>query len=463
MTNAIDGLVSGLDTTSLINSLMTIEAQPQALLKAKVSTSQNFIAALQGLNSQVAALADLATKASKPAALDLYSSTSSSPTVTTAVSAGASAGQLDVVVGALARSQVGVSAAMTVWPATPPLLTIVSNGVSTEISAASTSLDDIVTVINAAGTGVTATKVASGVDAGGAPQYRLQFTGNTSGAANAFTVYQGTKADIAANTASDVLAAPGAAVIRTAQDASVTLWAGTAAAQTITSSTNTFSNLLPGVAVTVSAVSIDPVTVKVARDDAQITSLASGLVGSLNGVFALISTKSLVVNSTNAAGVAIMSPGVFTGKSSVRDVNQRILTAASAPIDGHSPSEYGISITKSGTMEFDAAKFATALAKDPTTVKSAVQVIATRVAVVATAASDKYTGQITSQITGQQSTVKDLGNRIDSWDISLASRRATLQSTYTALEVSLSALKAQSTWLTAQVAGLPSSNSSTGR
>jgi flagellar hook-associated protein 2 len=459
MTNAIDGLVSGLDTTSLINSLMTVEAAPQALLKAKVATSQTFISALQGLNTQVAAFGTLAANAAKPAALDLYSSTSSSASVTPAVSAGASAGQLDVVVGALASSQVGVSAAMTVWPTSPAVLTIVSNGVSTEISAASTSLDDVVTAVNAAGTGVTATKVASGVDAGGIAQYRLQFTGNSSGAANAFNVYQGTKAEVAAATAPDLLAAPGAAVIRTARNASVTLWAGTAAAQTITSATNTFSNLLPGVAVTVSTVSTDPVTVKVARDDAQIGSVASGLVSSLNGVFALISTKSVVVNSTNASGAAVMSPGVFTGKSSVRDVNQKILAAASAPVNGHSPSEYGISITKSGTMEFDAAKFATALTKDPTTVKAAVQAIATRVAAVATAVSDKYTGQITSQITGQQSSVKDMGNRIDSWDVSLATRRATLQSTYTALETQLSKLKAQSTWLTAQ---LPTTTSTTG-
>ena len=458
MTNAIDGLVSGLDTTSLINSLMQVEAVPQTLLKAKVSSSQNLISALQGLNTQIAGLADLAGKAAKPAALDLYSATSTSPTVTTAVSANASAGQLDVVVTDLARSQVGVSAAMTAWPADPAVLTIVSGGVTTEISVSSTSLDAVATAINAANTGVTATKVASGVDAGGVAQYRLQFTGNDSGAAKAFSVYQGTAAEVTANSAPDLLAAAGAAVIRTAQDASVTLWAGSTAAQTITSATNTFANLLPGVAITVSAVSVDPVTIKVARDDAQIGSLASGLVSSLNGVFALISTKSAVVNSTNASGAAVLSAGIFTSDSTVRDVKQRILTAASAPINGHSPSEYGISITRSGTMEFDAAKFAAALAKDPVTVKAAVQEIATRVAAAASSASDKYDGQITAKITGQQSTVKNLGDRIADWDRSLATRRATLQSTYTALETQLSALKAQSSWLSAQVAGLPTSS-----
>ncbi len=35
MTSTIDGLVSGLDTTSLITSLLQIEAAPQTLLKTK--------------------------------------------------------------------------------------------------------------------------------------------------------------------------------------------------------------------------------------------------------------------------------------------------------------------------------------------------------------------------------------------------------------------------------------------
>ncbi|MEB0201433.1 hypothetical protein E3O55_15120 [Cryobacterium sp. MDB1-18-2] len=455
MTNAIDGLISGLDTTTLINSLMTVEARPQTLLKASVATSQKLITALQGLNGQVAALATLATTASKPAATDLYAATSSSTSVTTAISTGASAGQIDVVVGALAKTQVGVSAALTVWPASPAALTVVVNGVSTEITPASTSLDDVVTAVNAAGAGVTATKVASGVDASGAAQYRLQFTASDSGLAGAFSIYQGTKAEVTANTATNVLTQTGAAITTAAQDASLTLWAGTTAEQKITSSTNTFADLLPGVAITVSAVSTSAATIKVARDDAAISSLASGLVSSLNGIFALISTQTVVTNSTNASGAAVMSPGVFTGDGGVRDVSQKLLTAASAPINGHSPSEYGISITKTGTMEFDAAKFATALAADPTTVKAAVQEIATRVAAAATAVSDKYTGALTSEITGQQSSVKNMSTRIDAWDISLATRRSTLQATYTALEVSLAALKAQSSWLTAQVAAIP--------
>ncbi|MCY7286991.1 MAG: hypothetical protein LH624_01735 [Cryobacterium sp.] len=248
MATAIDGLVSGLDTTSLINSLMQVEAVPQTQLKAKVSSAQTMISALQGLNTQVAALADLATKAAKPAALDVYSATSSSTGVTVATSAGAAAGQLDLVVGKLAQTQVTVSGPVTVWPDTNLTFTG-ANGTVTTVTGASTSLDDMVSAVNAAGVGVTATKVAVGVDG-----FRLQFTATAPGAAAGVTI-SGTTVPMTQTKA--------------AQDAEVTLWAGTAAEQKITSATNTFTGILPGMTLTVSAVSVDPVSVTVARDDAR--------------------------------------------------------------------------------------------------------------------------------------------------------------------------------------------------
>jgi len=78
---AIDGLISGLQTTDLINSLMQAEAIPQTLLKNKVTDSTNFISAMQALNSKVAALADSAAKLAKPAGTDLHTASTSSTTL----------------------------------------------------------------------------------------------------------------------------------------------------------------------------------------------------------------------------------------------------------------------------------------------------------------------------------------------------------------------------------------------
>jgi flagellar hook-associated protein 2 len=155
-----------------------------------------------------------------------------------------------------------------------------------------------------------------------------------------------------------------------------------------------------------------------------------------------------------------VTSGIFAGDSTIRDVNDKLHNAVISPINGHSPSEYGISITSSGTITFDKDKFAAALAADPTTVNTALATIASRVAAVATAASDKYTGTITTKITGDQSQVKRISDQVGSWDIRLASRKVTLERTYSAMEVMLSNLKAQQASLTAQLASLTTSTTS---
>lgn len=453
---AVDGLVSGLDTTSLINSLMTAESQPQTLLKAKVTSTQSTITALQGLNSQVAALATSATTAKSATSLSLFTATSSSTAVTATAGTTAAAGSIDFVVGAVAQAKTGVTQAMSAWPADPAKLTIVSAaGKSFDISAASTSLDDVVTAVNAAGAGVRAVKVASGTAADGTAQYRLQFTSSTTGTAGGFEVYQGASADVTAGTATNLLTAPGAAVTKTAQNASVTLWAGTSAEQTVTSGTNTFTDLLPGVSVTVSKASADPVTLTVAQDMTAASKVASGLVDSLNGVFGLISTKSAIVNSTDSSGKAIVSGGPFTGDSTVRGVNQALIDAASLPIDGKSPSQIGISITRDGILAFDSDKFASAMAADPEGTQAMFSTLTGRVAAAANQSSDKYTGQLTGVITGQQSLVTSMSKQVDEWDLRLTDRRASLEKLYSALEVQLSSLQSQSSSLTSSLANLP--------
>ncbi len=84
--------------------------------------------------------------------------------------------------------------------------------------------------------------------------------------------------------------------------------------------------------------------------------------------------------------------------------------------------------------------------------------LAQRVADVAKSTSDSKTGTLTAEITGQQGLVKDLGERIDSWDARLALRKEGLQATYSALEVTLSNMQSQSSWLASQLSSLSTSS-----
>ena len=458
MGSSIDGLASGLNTTSIIDSLMAVEAQPQTQLKTKLASDQTMISTLQSLNSKLSSLKDLASGDSAANALNLFSATTSSPSLSATATTSATAGSIDVTVTQLAQSQVDVTAAMSSWPTdgsgAPAHLTLVdSTGKQTEITPASTSLDDVVTAINAASGPARAVKVPAGNGA-----YRLQLTAATSGAAGAFSVYQGTAAQVSAGTATDLMADPSAAVVKAAQDAKATLYAGTPAAQTITSGTNTFTDLLPGVSVTASAVTAGPVTVNIASDSAGITKKAGDLVNAVNDVLGFVSIYSTVTRTTNANGASAASGGIFTGNGSIRAVNDDVFAAMSMPVNGKSPSEYGINVTRDGNFTFDAAKLQSSLASDPSGTQSALQTIASRVSDAAKNATDPFSGSVTALIKGQQSEVADLGSQISDWDQRLATRRATLQGVYTNMEVLLGGLQSQSSWLTGQIASLPKSS-----
>jgi flagellar hook-associated protein 2 len=114
--SSIDGLASGLNTTSIIDSLMAVEAQPQTLLKTKLASDQTMISTLQSLNSKLSSLKDLASGDSAVNALNLFSATTTSPSITATATTSATAGSIDVTVTQLAQSQVDVTAAMSNWP-----------------------------------------------------------------------------------------------------------------------------------------------------------------------------------------------------------------------------------------------------------------------------------------------------------------------------------------------------------
>jgi flagellar hook-associated protein 2 len=456
---AIDGLASGLQTADLINSFMQIEANPQTLLKQKQVRVNTAVSAFQTLNSTVANLRSRAEALTTAAKIDAFKPTSSDSSVTIKANAGASAGTLDLRVDRTAQGQTAVTAAMRAWSSDPAVLTIRgTDGEAHEITAASGSIADIATAVNAADLGITATRVSAGKDAEGQPLYRLQFASKATGADQAFEVFAGSGADIEAGTAVSAFA-NGGAVVHEARDAVIALWPGSGAEQLVTSSSNTFSSVLEGVDVTVSKVSTDPVTVTVGRDPAAVSGRVKGLVDNLTTALTYINTSSSVATAANGSRTA----GVFSGDSTARDTKNQLTSAFVAPIGGVSPSEYGINVDKTGAVTFDAAKFEAALAEDPDTVLGAVAALATRIQGTTKTLSDPTTGTITAKVTGQQSQAKDLTTQIERWDDRLANRRATLERTYATLEVTLANLQSQGTWLAGQLATLPNLNNRSNR
>ncbi|NTW42515.1 MAG: flagellar filament capping protein FliD, partial [Cellulomonadaceae bacterium] len=351
MASAIDGLISGLDTTALITSLMQVEAAPQTLLKAKVTKTDALVTALQALNSKVSSLSTSALAAAKPESWQAVAAKSSSTAVTATASAGAQPSSLTFSVDTLASAQTSVSASVTdlagfFGGSTPTSTTIVSgSGADAKLTtidlASVTDLAGFASAINAAGAGVSATVVKIS-----ATESRLQLTGAATGAAGAFDLYAGT----VTSTDLETVPAPVAVVARgsamtAAADARITLWPGSGVGteQTVTSSTNSFEGVVTGLSFTVSAKTAAdaPATVTVKRDDAAIKAIASGLVVNITTVLAEIASRTKST-STTTDGRTVVTGGVLSGDSSVRMMQSSLISAASAPVNGVSPSTLGI-------------------------------------------------------------------------------------------------------------------------
>jgi flagellar hook-associated protein 2 len=454
-TLGVDGLVSGLDTTSLINSLMKAEAIPQTLLKERQTNVQSLVTALQGINTRLRSVSDTATKAADAANWNSFTATSTSNAATASTTTAAKVGSITFSVDAVAKSQVSLSAAVTdgtlLAPDNPPTLTLKkADGTFVTVTAASNSLDDMVSAINDSDMGVKATAVQ--VSSGSAASYRLQFTGTTTGTAGAFELYVGDQAAVEGGTAPRL----DSAVATPANDAKITLWKGSTYEQAFTQSSNTFTGLMTGVDVTVSKATDvgETATVSVAPDASKVSDLAANMVSALTVVFQEIDSRSTTVTTANSDGTTSVTGGLFTGDTSMTTLRSQLMEAATYPINGISPSKMGISIQQDGTVTFDKTKFAAALKNDPEGTAEYLQTLAARVQTTANQVSDPTSGSVTQRITSQQSLVKNYGDQIGSWDTRLELRRSTLQATYSALEVSLSNLNAQSSWLTSQLASL---------
>ncbi|WP_062382547.1 flagellar filament capping protein FliD [Demequina iriomotensis] len=453
-TLGIDGISSGLDTSSIISALMQIEAGPQTLLSKKKSTAESVVSSLQSINTKIKALADAAATAAKASTWTTFKATSSSSAVTATASTSATAGSLTFSVDAVAKSQVSLSASVAsgadLVADNPPTLTVKkADGTYASVTATSNSLADIAKAINSGDLGVTATVVSTG---GGTS--RLQFTGTATGTDGAFELYVGDEAAATAGTATRL----DASVTRAASDAQITLWKGTAEEQSFTQSSNTFTGLMTGVDVTVSKVEED-VTVSSAVDSSAVKSQVSGLVTKMTAILTAIDAGTKSTSTTNSDGTSSVSGGLLAGDALVRNMRSKLNEAMTYPIDGKSPSEYGIEVDRYGAITFNETAFAEALAEDPAGVATAMQSLATRLEDAADIYADSQDGVLTQSLKTRQTEIDSLASQISNWDTRLAARQEALYAKFTAMEVTLSSLNSQMDYITSALESLSTSSS----
>lgn len=342
----IDGLVSGLDTNSIVNQLMDVERRPRLQLQARRDGIQAGLDAIKAIETKLAALSTAAGAVQRSSGWTLRTATSSSPAARVSASSGAALGSLSFTVDALAAAH-GIATAVDVGStaavvASGGSITIHKTDGDHVVAVGGGTLAEVAASINGAGLGLRAATVNTGTG------FRLQVSSITTGLSSAFSITSG-------------LDGGGGTVVTTqAADARITLGTGPGAFS-VTSSSNTFAAITPGVSITVGALAADPITVDVGIDVATIGDKVKGLVDSVNAALSEVATKTAYDPTTKKSAA-------LTGDAAARKVAQaltRAVTDAVAQSSLHSAGLAGVALDQKGKLTFDRAKFDAAFQADP--------------------------------------------------------------------------------------------------
>ena len=463
-----------LDVGSLVSQLMAVERRPIDKLNTQVASYQTKISSFGTLKGLVStfqtALQSLNNNfqefSAAPSDASIFSASA-----TSAAAAGAYA--LDVTNLAHAQSLVAVgqtSSTTAIGNGTATTITFdfgaisggtltsgiysgaafTSNGNGTKsltIDGTNNTLQGIRDAINAAKIGVTATIVNDG---SGTP-YRLALTSDSSGVSNSLKITtSGGDGAIDALLAYDPAGQPAAQHLNqtaAAQNANFTV-NGIA----ITKPSNTVTDAIQGVTLTLNKPTTAPANLTVTRDTKAVSTAVAGFVDAYNALVSQLKSRSAYGSSTDANKPALAGDG--TVRLMLDQLHGIFNTAASGTMA--SLSQVGITTKADGTLKLDSSKLNSAMANnfsDVTNLFSSVTGYATRLntwsdSVLAPGGLiDTRTKSLNTSITGYN-------NQINKLEVRMVTLQKQYTTTYSNLNVLLSNMNSTSAYLSQQLSKL---------
>ena len=358
----INGLVTGLDTESIISGLLEIQQQQIDRLDVRKADIQLKQTAFRSIESKMLSLrADssvLARNTSNP--LTRLSVTASDPKAIIATANSSTApGVYRLTVNTTAQTHQVASQGFAdleseITQGTFSLRLGSGDQKSITIDGNNNSLSGLATAINSSGAGISASVVQDST--GGATPYRLLLTSTKTGASNEISVTNnlaatsGTAVQLQMNLLSPVQAA---------QDASVTIGSGPGAIS-VSSSSNQFQNVIAGVSFTLLQVSAGQnISLTVAKDNTAAVTAVESFVKSFNDVVQFIDDNSKY-NATKNDG------GVFLGNQNAARIAQKLRSAIQDVVPGANPlanrlSSIGVTFDNKAQLTLNKSKLESAL------------------------------------------------------------------------------------------------------
>lgn len=422
---SVGGLASGIDTKSLISALINAERAPARLAESARSKAQSRLDAVKAMNGKLLALRDAMDALKQSSAFGGKTATSSNETALTATATStAVAGNLVVNVKTLAAAHQVASAGQTLASTDLGAGTVVvktSSSSEVTVTPTTNTLSGLAEAINAANAGV----VASIVNDGSANPYRLVVTSAKTGTANAITKLEGTGgfAGIVPNLA-------GMTQVTAAEDATVRLGNATTGLL-LTSSTNSMSEAIPGVTLTLKA-QVDGINLTVSQDTKGVGAAVQKLVDTYNDAVSYYNSNSTFDATTKRSGALF---GDYDLRSQLDAVERALTQSFPAQATGfQSLSEVGVKVGTDGKMTFDATTFNTKLAAGQSSLAALFLAGAGAGSTVMDGLTRSVNGAMALKQANLESDIKSLGERITAIDARLERRKAFYQSKFLQME-----------------------------
>lgn len=457
------GLGSGLDVSSLITKLMAAESLPLNALAKKEASYQ---AKLSAFGSMQGALSSLQTAAQTLKSTSTFTGKSASVTDSTVLSASAvltaESGTYDVSVTQLAKNHIvrsNVAYELTDTFSGGSLdIRIGSDsggagGSLTSVAIADGStLIEVKDAINNAGAGLKASIVNDGTttrliltsdQTGSAGNIKITANATGSGGMHDLTdfIYDGTDGTVSQ--------------VKPADDAVFSV-----DGLSITRSSNTVTDVINGVTLNL-AKEGGSTKLKVAANTDAAVSAVTTFVKSYNDAVTQLKALSAFDATNNKAAV-------LTGDSTVRSIQAQLSAMVGTNVTNIAGgigrlSDLGVSIQKDGTLALDSTKFNAALA-DPdkdvasffTQTTTGNQGIAVRFNTLLTSLIGTNS-LIAARTEGINSSIKNLQKQTDTLNLRLTQIEKRYRAQFTALDTLVSSMQKTSSFLTQQLASMPSS------
>jgi flagellar hook-associated protein 2 len=462
---SFSGIASGLDTQALI------DATTNASRQSKVKPSQTRVTELTSTNTAFDELSTkletLQTNLRKFTSLEgggvSKTGTSSKESVISATAtAAASNASYSVTVNALASNHT-YSFDTTYSDTTSAIQSSLTGGepeadrtvtftvgtgteqetVSVVVTDGSYTVQNYVDAFNAASTKGRASLVNVGTTT--SPSYKIVIT----------SLYEGTTKGTIANTAL------GASMTNltgfsesAAANASVTI----TGIGTITRTSNSISDVIPGV--TLSLSSTGSATVKIAEDVPATVTRVQDFVESWNDIITFLEANNRVTTEQNGQ----TTTNTFAPLSSSRIDDNALFALRSAlsstVVSGGTSvrvfADLGITTQRDGTLKFDSAKLQAAISAEVSSVASVLTKFADSVALTSGTIDQyvRFNGLLDTVVQANQTTIDDLNKRIAEAEAQIQRQADQLKQRYARLESQMGKLQSQQQSLTSALAGL---------